>query len=421
MTVRPHELAEQSALAIVLEAPHTAARVFGRVPVADWSPRNGLVAEAIHGLRVARKPVDVRLVAAEMERRGTLNRAGGLAYLHEIVTQFTTPAHVDSYLDVIVTETRRRRVLQGGARAVDLAREGSTEDPVAVARAAAAHFQGIADAADTDSGDAPVASLREFLDHDEDPYDWVTPGLLERGDRMILTGLEGLGKSVLLAQLAVTVAAGVHPFTGVPTEPQRVLVIDCENGPRQLRRRLRGLAAVARQHTRHGADDTLFVEAVPAGLDLTGPTDEAWLVRAVTAVQPALLITGSLYRLHAKNPNEEEPARAITRVIDRCRSAADCAVILEAHAGHSDGRSADRPVRPTGSSLWLRWPEFGYGMRPTSDYTPDTRVVDFVPWRGDRDERNWPKRLRAGSSAGHPWPWATATYDAHNDVAWGAA
>ena len=58
-------------------------------------------------------------------------------------------------------------------------------------------------------------------------------------------------------------------------------------------------------------------------------------------------------------------------------------------------------MRPTGTSLWLRWPEFGYGIRAADGYDPMNRVVDFVAWRGDRAERDWPTQLRSGGT----WPW----------------
>jgi replicative DNA helicase len=49
-----------------------------------------------------------------------------------------------------------------------------------------------------------------------------------------------------------------------------------------------------------------------------------------------------------------------------------------------------RDLRPRGSSALLGWPEFGYGMRNigTEGY------ADLVPWRGNREERDWPARLR---------------------------
>ncbi len=43
-------------------------------------------------------------------------------------------------------------------------------------------------------------------------YDWLVPNLLERKDRLIVTGGEGSGKSYLLRQMAVMMASGMHPF-----------------------------------------------------------------------------------------------------------------------------------------------------------------------------------------------------------------
>lgn len=205
--------------------------------------------------------------------------------------------------------------------------------------------------------------------------------------------------SVLQRQLAVAAASGVHPFTHRGIPPVRVLYVDCENGPVKLRRALRPLRAVGAK-AGHDPDERMFIEANPEGLDLTKPEDELWLVRTVAALQPDLLLTGPIYRLHAADPNKEEPARAVARVLDRCRAAANCALVTEAHAGHGFGQEK-RPVRPTGTSLWLRWPEFGYGMRPAENYDPTNRVVEFVPWRGDREARDWPKRLAMGGV----WPW----------------
>jgi hypothetical protein len=179
-----------------------------------------------------------------------------------------------------------------------------------------------------------------------------------------------------------------------------------------MRRKLRPLATQARLRGQ-GAGQTLFIEGRPEGLDLTDPAGQQWLVARVAALQPAALFTGSLYKLFEGDPNKEEPARAVSAVLDRCRAVANCAIVIEAHSGHSSNQAGERHVRPIGASLWLRWPEFGYGLRPTKDFDKNTRVVDFVGWRGDRDERDWPRRLKAGSV----WPWEQATYDPYNDAA----
>ena len=384
------------AIGSVLREPSLAGRVFARVNTEDIDPPFRDIAEAIHSLRVAQKTIDPLAVVDEMSRRGTLSRAGGSDAVIQLggVMSMGDP---DYATDVIVRHSRLRRLWKVNTQSA-FACEQSEADPLGVARVMVEQGQAVIDGIEAE-GDITTATLGEFLNRDDPPYDWVVPGLLERGDRLILTGSEGLGKSVLQRQIAVCAAAGVHPFTHRKVAPVRVLLVDCENGPVKLRRALRPLVHQAMRFG-HDPSERMFLEAVPEGLDLTKAEDEMWLTRTVAAIAPDLLLTGPIYRLHAANPNDEEPARTVTRVLDRCRAVSNCAVVTEAHAGHGYGQG-ERPVRPTGTSLWLRWPEFGYGLRASNDFDIKQRVVDFVPWRGDREERAWPKRIRAGGD----WPW----------------
>jgi replicative DNA helicase len=81
------------------------------------------------------------------------------------------------------------------------------------------------------------------------------------------------------------------------------------------------------------------------------------------------------------------------------RSRFGCAVIMEAHTPHGDGKRA-RPVRPFGASLWRRWPDFGLGLRPSANGRGAERVAEVVQWKA-RDVRPWPAQLRSGSHL--PW------------------
>jgi 5S rRNA maturation endonuclease (ribonuclease M5) len=249
--------------------------------------------------------------------------------------------------------------------------------------------------------------LYEFLSVVDPPSDWVIPGLLERGDRLIWTGFEGQGKSVVIRQLAVCAAAGEHPFTGEPITPQRVLFIDCENPDRKSRRHFRNLERIARGRGVPVPEGSLRILQKPAGIDLTRDEDAAWLLERVTAHRPDLLVCGPFYRLHAADTNEESAARTIVSALDAARIKTDCALITEAHAGHGD--SANRSVRPTGSSLLMRWPEFGYGIKPLGEADEDgrSRHVAVLPWRGPREERHWPRELMWGTHE-FDWPWKVA-------------
>jgi hypothetical protein len=227
-------------------------------------------------------------------------------------------------------------------------------------------------------------------------YDWLVKGLLERHERLILTAAEGAGKTTLMRQLSVCFASGIHPFRNTRIDPVPVLFIDCENPPGILRREYRKIHA---QAARDLDPDLLRIEERPEGLDLLGRRDRQWLYERVAANRPAVLMIGPLYKLHNDDENEVRPARQVQHVLDQARNryGQGAALILEAHAPH--GPRNTRELRPRGHSVWLGWPEFGYGIRK------DRRRENlywFEPWRGSREVREWPYCLRRG---GH-WPWS---------------
>lgn len=255
--------------------------------------------------------------------------------------------------------------------------------------------------------------LYEFLAQQFPAEDWVIPGLLERSDRLIWTGREGLGKSVVTRQLAVAAAAGIHPFDDRLFAPQKVLFIDCENPVRKSQRRFRELEAIARFKRRPVPEGGFRIIHRPRAIDLSREEEMLWLIERVTAHKPDLLVIGPLYKLHALDINEELAARAIVTVLDQAREQADCAVIVEGHAPHGE-EGRNRTLRPVGSSLFMRWPEFGYGIKEapgSGERKASRKLVSVIPWRGPREERDWPKRLAWGRE-GLDWPWVPSESDA---------
>lgn len=236
-----------------------------------------------------------------------------------------------------------------------------------------------------------VVELDDLLAEPEQPYDWLIPGLLERGDRVILTGLEGRGKSTLLRQIAVQAASGLHPFTGEPITPLRVLYVDLENSRRQVRRKVAELRTTAGDRYRGGLHFTFR----PEGLNLAAEADLIWLDEQLAAARPDVAVVGPLYKLMGGDPTQELVALAVAAALDELRTRHRCALLVEAHTPYADGAKSSRPKRPYGASLWSRWPEFGLHLDPNG-------TLDH--WRGPRDERTWPPALTRGA----PWPWMPA-------------
>ena len=264
--------------------------------------------------------------------------------------------------------------------------------PLDVAAAAVTSIESLR--AGATSGELVAKQLAEIL-AGSDSYDWVIPGLLERRDRLILTGAEGAGKTTFVRQMAVLAAAGIHPTTFKPMDPVRVLVIDAENTERQWRRAVRWTSSRAAEI---GAADPRQTLHVAAGrrIDITRGSHLGEIHRLVDVHKPDMLFIGPLYKLVPKAINNDDDAAPLIVALDGLRER-DLTLVMEAHAGKAAGTDGERNLAPRGSAALMGWPEFGMGLR----HTEDANLVDVVKWRGDRDERDWPKRMYKGGD----WPW----------------
>jgi hypothetical protein len=373
-------------------------------PAAFYEPRHGVIFNGIANMRAVGLSVDPITLGKHLADSGEITRIGGADYLHEIIRQAPYAGNPSDYAEIIQDRSLRRSLIQLCTGLVEMGYGTQTATAELIERAVTLirelRDQGAA------AEELPTEDILDFVQH-QDTYDWLVPGLLERQDRLILTASEGGGKSVLLRQMAITLAAGIHPFrTWEITDPVRVLTLDCENGAAASRRKFRPLLAAAAHVEQPVRRGQFHIECRPSGLDLTRTQDRSWFMRRVEKIKPEILIIGPIYRLHAGDPNSEELARKVSVVIDEARATAGCAVLMEAHAPHHNGFGQHRNLRPLGSSLWMRWPEFGFGLRPVEDEKSAENVEGargrkVVPWRGMRDERDWPHYIKQGDK----WPW----------------
>jgi replicative DNA helicase len=402
VTIGPYDIsAERAVLGAMMLSPREAAGCLQALSAPDFCrPAHQVIFAAIAALTRSGIIADALTVKDRLEADGDLSRCGGAPELHTLIASVPVAANAAYYARIVRDRAVRRRLLESGRRIQQMASSTAEEAHGLTERA----IQELEEVRASGLGDGlTVQTIEEFLDvpPGADDYDWIVPGLLERGDRLILTGMEGAGKSTLFRQMAITIAAGIHPFSGEFTEPKRVLMIDCENTERHTRRKIRPLHAQARLLGRPVDEKNLWIECRPAGMDLALDQDVSWLLRQVAAVCPDIVMIGPLYRLAPRALQTDDEAAPVIAALNLIR-ARDCCVLLEAHAGHATGVGGRRDLRPRGSSAFLGWPEFGYGLRFSDDeHSRTERTVDLVGWRGDRDDRDWPEMLTAGGK----WPW----------------
>jgi hypothetical protein len=371
-------------------------------------PRHKIIAAAMRDMIRQGQHVDVLTIGNELAARGKLSSpggAGGNDYLHGINSQAPLALNADYYAGEVRKEARHRIATERAQQLIErLGREDSIEELPAILTSHTDQMSLIPNTLEDITEELPT--LRRLLAQEDSPEDWLIPGLLERGERVVITGGEGGGKSTLLKQLVVSFAGGLNPWNGVRVaDGMRVLYLDAELSSRQNRRNYRWIAASAKRRLMAPDwDERIFHYVRNDGLDLPG-RDREWFHHVAAQTSPDVIVVGPAYKCMAGDEKSDVDVMNLLKVLDEVRVKHDAALIVEAHSPHGDEDT--RPIRPIGSSVWLRWPEIGFGFRrdkdPSIEQMPTPHYLKAISWRGQREERDWPDLIRRGIGNEFPW------------------
>ncbi len=180
-----------------------------------------------------------------------------------------------------------------------------------------------------------VLSLAELLtDHPQPEPCLIEPSLLPSQGIFFLGGEPKSGKSLLVANLALALAAGgEHAGFQVPS-PKRVLICQFELPTPQFALRL----ATMRKAIGNRADANLFVDTRVSGHMLSSTAGLNHFLNSARSVQADVIVIDPLYSTHDQDENDTRAMAALCQALVRLRDASKAALMVVHHIKKSAGR-----------------------------------------------------------------------------------
>jgi AAA domain len=173
-----------------------------------------------------------------------------------------------------------------------------------------------------------VLSLAQLVEQGSPPApSLVEPGLLPPQGILFVGGEPKVGKSLLVANLALALAAGSQRLGFPISAARRVLVCQFELPLPQFVSRL----TVMRRALGTAADHRLLVDTRAAGHLLSAPQGLEHFLLAAKAAAAEVIVLDPLYSLHDQDENDTRSMAALCQSLLRLRDASRAALVLVHH------------------------------------------------------------------------------------------
>ncbi len=249
----PHDIfAEESVIGSILIDGHALSVVMGFLKPEDfYRERNRLIYEAASDISSRGEPVNQVTITHELERRGTLERVGGSAYLSNTISVVPTSVHVEHYGRLVQQTATMRRIIAASHQIAEIGYENDPEVAQALSKAEDILFS-IRSGYESRDFFHIRESLTSFLE--EQPIDgssYKRPleshfadldrllGGFHPSDMVVLAARPSIGKSMLALNVALNIAL----------ENRSVAIFSLEMGREQVAMRLLAAQASINMHS----------------------------------------------------------------------------------------------------------------------------------------------------------------------------
>src|SRR5881409_3703137 len=166
------------------------------------------------------------------------------------------------------------------------------------------------------------------------PPCWIEPGLLPPQGILFVGGEPKVGKSLLVANLALALAAGQDRAGFTVPAARRVLVCQFELPVPQFVSRL----GTMRRALGAAADHNLLLDTRAAGHLLSAPQGMSHFLQAAREACAEVIVVDPLYSTHDQDENDTRSMAALCQSLLRLREASRAALIVVHHVRKSIGR-----------------------------------------------------------------------------------
>jgi len=194
----------------------------------------------------------------------------------------------------------------------------------------------VSDTAAKQSASPAVLSLAQLLEQQPSaaPPCLVEPGMLPPQGILFVGGEPKVGKSLLVANLALSLASGADRIGFPIPAPRRVLICQFELPVQQFVSRL----ALMRRALGAAADQNLLVDTRAAGHLLSAASGLNHFVSAARAATAEIIVLDPLYSTHDQDENDTRAMAALCQSLLRLRDASRAALVVVHHVRKSIGR-----------------------------------------------------------------------------------
>ena len=235
----------------------------------------------------------------------------------------------------------------------------------------------------------------ELFAHTEPPaVPWIVESFCAAGQVTMLVGDPGVGKSWVALGAASAAALGT-PFLGMHTQPRSSVLIDAENGPMEMHRRLKALKFF----------ESIKVADIQPGFDFEHSLD--YLADACAPAHCGILILDSMRTIWGGDENESKAVTNCLTQLQQLARTANIAIVVIHHTnkmGTFRGSGALQAVPETmvtcgrlkrdklTNRFYMRWDKLRSMPRPATKWALLEKGI-VVPAHKPAPDELWPVDL----------------------------